>query len=1149
MRIALTPLAVAFLLSAVSWQAAAGDAPLEAVAKVVHVQGQVEQRQPDAQAWQILKVSTGLPLRSGVRTGAQSRAALLLKDNTQLRLNQNTQLEIKALGTERSAATELLVNIGRVWTQTVRRHASPLTLKTPTATLGIRGTDWDVEVGPDGKTMLTVFSGNVELSNELGQLQVGRNEAAVVYPGQPPVKLQLSQPRDRVQWVNALVAEPARHTRPDGSAAPNTPFLIEAEQRLGDGEYSQAIDVLERGLRAVPGDADLQAALVRTQVLSDRLDLAEQTMERVLDAAPDNLNLQLSRGLLARRQGDSQTTRQAFGRASQLAPQDDRPWFGLGSAYTELEDTVPARMHLRQALAIAPKGPGYQGELGTLETFSNRFGPAREAFDEALKQNPADYVALTGQGLMYLKQGQPQAALDVLLQAELMEPRYARSKTYKGVAYWNIGEHTQALSTLQAATELDDKDPLPHMLLTQAYTDLFRAEEAVVESRKALARMPYLKSLNQLANDQQGRANLGSSLAFFGMEDWALEMAQQSYSPYWGGSHLFLADRYAGEFNKNSQLFRGFLTDPLAFGAGNRYTSLVQTAGHHGALDAQFDHNQYRMFAPGVTLNGLHQGGFPVAYFFKAQRASASGQPIRAGASLDAGVPATREQLTRDFFGADGEGDLGATLGTVALGARPTERLGLFTYWNRLNVTMDGRNSVNPYSLFSERPLGGTTVDFRNHQSLAGASYRWGPQSQTWLLAGRRQLRQGYTDSPSLWLRDRAFATLTNDLDLDNRIDELQLRHTWDLSPATQISVGFELTRETQSSSGVAVGQHVALNAEGNTEVNILGRQLVNDFDRRFTAVRMGVTHQPDPVWTLQGHVVANKLRLDATRNSYFGEVLVDERGIQEDTPISYENLGGVTTQRPVTGQMGLVFQPNSRLTVRAAYQDWLRPLSVGTLDSVETVGIPVEDQLVKAGGRYKRSVVQAGWVLGENSFVTARLSQARIDNPAVRGLSLQTPAEYFLAELRNAQLANLSSIGLMEDTPDFTSAKVSSALLAWNGMMTKTVSAYAKYQHQTSRLETGGLVPYLPRHTVALGGTWVSPQRLYVNARAVYRSRRFADDTNLYELSPGWRLDLVAFVESANKRWVVGAGALNLGGKETPYSARRYIVNVRYRF
>ena len=110
-----------------------------------------------------------------------------------------------------------------------------------------------------------------------------------------------------------------------------------------------------------------------------------------------------------------------------------------------------------------------------------------------------------------------------------------------------------------------------------ARLDLERALDALCDlyaiDRAAVERMPYLKSLNQVANDQKGSANLGASLAFFGMEDWALELAQQSFYPYWGGSHLFMADRYQGEINKNSALFQGFLTDPMAFGASQRMSS------------------------------------------------------------------------------------------------------------------------------------------------------------------------------------------------------------------------------------------------------------------------------------------------------------------------------------------------------------------------------------------------------------------------------------------------------------------------------------------------------------------------------------------------------------------------------------------------
>ena len=39
--------------------------------------------------------------------------------------------------------------------------------------------------------------------------------------------------------------------------------------------------------------------------------------------------------------------------------------------------------------------------------------------------------------------------------------------------------HTDARAALQRAIELDDKDPVPHLLLAQIHTDLFEADAAV----------------------------------------------------------------------------------------------------------------------------------------------------------------------------------------------------------------------------------------------------------------------------------------------------------------------------------------------------------------------------------------------------------------------------------------------------------------------------------------------------------------------------------------------------------------------------------------------------------------------------------------------------------------------------------------------
>ncbi len=138
---------------------------------------------------------------------------------------------------------------------------------------------------------------------------------------------------------------------------------------------------------------------------------------------------------------------------------------------------------------------------------------------------------------------------------------------------------------------------------------------AVDAARQAQARMRYLKSLNPIANDQKGSANLGSALANFGAEEWASYYAAQSYTPYWAGSHLFLADRYNGKFNKNSELFAGFLADPTVFGASNRSSSLVTTPGTYGRVDLSASGDNREHASLTATVNGLTNSPVPVSYF------------------------------------------------------------------------------------------------------------------------------------------------------------------------------------------------------------------------------------------------------------------------------------------------------------------------------------------------------------------------------------------------------------------------------------------------------------------------------------------------------------------------------------------------------
>jgi len=264
-------------------------------------------------------------------------------------------------------------------------------------------------------------------------------------------------------------------------------------------------------------------------------------------------------------------------------------------------------------------------------------------------------------------------------------------------------------------------------------------------------------------------------------------------------------------------------------------------------------------------------------------------------------------------------------------------------------------------------------------------------------------------------------------------------------------------------------------------------------------------------------------------------------------------------TDRTVTPRAGLVIKPAAGTTLRMAYQDGIRPLSVSTLADVETAGIPVEDRLVEAGGRHRRTVAQLGMELGDRTFVSLRADHLRVRNPGTLGVDLRTPSLPFLEEMRNAQLVNLSATDVLEDTPSYEAGTLRTLAAGVNHMVSRRWSVYGKYLHQNSSSQyaggdgepdiTGRLIPYIPRHTAVLGTTWASAQRIYLSGRAVYRSERFQDKENLTRRPPGWSLDLMGFWESQDKHWVLGVAALNLFGPKSDRQKTRYVLDARYRF
>jgi hypothetical protein len=581
------------------------------------------------------------------------------------------------------------------------------------------------------------------------------------------------------------------------------------------------------------------------------------------------------------------------------------------------------------------------------------------------------------------------------------------------------------------------------------------------------------------------------------------------------------------------------LSDPLAFGASNRFSTLLQRSGNYGAVGYNVDKTFSQLQMPSLTFNGLVNSSVPMAYFAQLQQGSATGFPIDIGAWSD--QPA--------FHDTSGPADVWARVATLGFGMQPTENLGLFAYANEFRARIDGHNKVLG---FGESTTTSSAVENTVRHSAIGLSYRWSPVSQTWLKLGASDEITDISAYPALFGSNTSVGLIGLYARPTKRFDDVQLRHSIDLSALTRVSVGLETVRETQYNE-VAGSGPIFVARQGAAA---LGEYVIfggtNDISRRFTALTLAAQHHATPSVVLDGAIAVNRITENIVGDNATALLLSDS--------VTYSSVRTNPTTDQWAPRVGVAFKPTEHISVRAAYQDWVRPLSVSTLNSVETAGIPLEDRLIEAGGRLKRSVVQMGWTAGQDTFLTVKADHQEVHNPVSPGVDLRTPGLPFLEALRNAQNVNLSSVDVLEDTPSFEDGTVNAFSVGANRIWTPQFSGYFKYTVQDTTSDyadsdapsgrvTGKRIPYLPRDTVVLGATWASGARAYLGARAVYRSDRFEEKENLTLWPAGWSVDLIGMWETADKHWALGVAALNLGGNKSSRQIERYVVDARYRF
>jgi tetratricopeptide (TPR) repeat protein len=542
--------------------------------------------------WDASDAPKTLAIGDSLRTHKDSAAELRFEGVGLWRLSEESEVSLPASLDEGIIARLELGGLVSRWRPP---KPSPLTIVTKSGRARITGTEWTIRVDSAGTATVVVYDGTVELSNDAGPpLEVAAGNAGRMEVGKSPTAVRLITPKDRVQWVASYQPNPTRYFE-SGALAANA-ALKEADELMARGDFASALERIDQGQQQHPEDLRFSALRSRVMLFQGNVDESRAAAEKAVNSAPRLVDGWLALGDWGLRQGDLAVARRGFTQASIVAPDDARGWFGLGNIASDRDQFDEATRALEKALALDPQGPGYRGQLGLTHSLANQFDKASHEFRNALEQQPDDYVSLVGQAVLELKQGHEDKAIELLQRVTLFEPRYARAHLYLGVALYRQrqrtrGEHgaqlvDDAIREFEQASREDPNDPLPYLMLTQIYTDLYQPAKAITEARAGQMRMPFLKSFNQLANTVTGTANIGNAMAFLGLSEWADHLAHESYNPFWSGSHLFLADRYRSAYARFSEFLQGLLADPMVFGASQRFQTLLPGSGSYASAGA-----------------------------------------------------------------------------------------------------------------------------------------------------------------------------------------------------------------------------------------------------------------------------------------------------------------------------------------------------------------------------------------------------------------------------------------------------------------------------------------------------------------------------------------------------------------------------------
>jgi Tfp pilus assembly protein PilF len=515
-------------------------------------------------SWTSATVGQALAIRDRLRTGEDSRAAVRMTDLSVLRVDEFTETEIlpPRMG---SAKPTLNLKQGSAYFFS-REQVGEVQLQTPAANGAIRGTEFAVTVGTNGKTTVTMLDGELEFSNAQGSVLVHSGEQASAEPGRKPTKTAVIEAMNIIQWClyypgvldlkELGFSAPQRRSNPSLAAYAEGDLLAALKGYRG-GAGSGADNVYRAGLLLAVGQVEkarrlLNATNRKTPGLQSLLTLiAAVTLKPRPDSAPPQTASDwIAESYYLQSQANLPGALEAAKHATEIDATFGFAWTRVAELHFSFGRVPQAKAALAKGMQLSSRNPAAYALLGFLFSAENKINQAKDAFENAMAIDGALGNAWLGRGLCLIRQGKDEDGRRDLEVAAALEPNRAFFHSYLGKAFSNNANEPKARLELDRAKKLDPKDPTPWIYsaienkqdsrINEAVRDLEKSQE--LNDNRRVYRSQFLLDQDRAVRS----ANLAAIYQADGMEDVSVREAARGVDADYStaSSHLFLANSY-----------------------------------------------------------------------------------------------------------------------------------------------------------------------------------------------------------------------------------------------------------------------------------------------------------------------------------------------------------------------------------------------------------------------------------------------------------------------------------------------------------------------------------------------------------------------------------------------------------------------------